>query len=73
MIFGMIFLSCDYRTMPKTRSSRLIYAVIIAAPFGIELDRKMLSFAKIISDAKKKRAAVAGKTKETDESGLNHE
>ena len=96
MIFGMIFLSCDYRTMPKTRSSRLIlglltgfltlifrfyagaenpiiYAVIIAAPFGIALDRKMLSFAKIISDAKKKRAAVAGKTKETDESGLNHE
>lgn len=96
MIFGMIFLSCDYRTMPKTRSSRLIlglitgfltlifrfyagaenpiiYAVVIAAPFGIELDRKMLSFAKIISDAKKKRAAAAEKTKETDESGLSNE
>lgn len=96
MIFGMIFLSCDYRTMPKTRSSRLIlglltglltlifrfyagaenpivYAVIIAAPFGIELDRKMLSFAKIISDAKKKRAAAAEKTKEIDESGLKNE
>lgn len=96
MIFGMIFLSCDYRTMPKTRSSRLIlglitgfltlifrfyagaenpiiYAVIIAAPFGIELDRKMLSFAKIISDAKKKRAAAAEKTKEIDESGLSNE
>lgn len=96
MIFGMIFLSCDYRTMPKTRSSRLIlglftglltlifrfyagaenpiiYAVIIAAPFGIELDRKMLSFAKIISDTKKKRAAAAEKTKEIDESGLKNE
>lgn len=96
MIFGMIFLSCDYRTMPKTRSSRLIlglitgfltlifrfyagaenpiiYAVVIAAPFGIELDRKMLSFAKIISDAKKKRAVAAEKTKETDESGLSNE
>lgn len=96
MIFGMIFLSCDYRTMPKTRSSRLIlglitgfltlifrfyagaenpiiYAVVIAAPFGIELDRKMLSFAKIISYAKKKRAAAAEKTKETDESGLSNE
>ena len=96
MIFGMIFLSCDYRTMPKTRSSRLIlglitgfltlifrfyagaenpiiYAVVIAAPFGIVLDRKMLSFAKIISDAKKKRAAAAEKTKETDESGLSNE
>ncbi len=96
MIFGMIFLSCDYRTMPKTRSSRLIlglltalltlifrfyagaenpivYAVIIAAPFGIELDRKMLSFAKIIFDAKKKRAAAAEKTKEIDESGLKNE
>lgn len=97
IIFGMIFLSCDYRTMPKTRSSRLIlglltgfltlifrfyagvenpiiYAVIIAAPFGIELDRKMLSFAKIISEAKKKRsAAAAEKNKETNESGLNNE
>lgn len=96
MIFGMIFLSCDYRTMPKTRSSRLIlglltgflalvfrfyagaenpmvYAVIIAAPFGIELDRKMLSFAKIISDAKKKRAEKSKTVKETDESGLNNE
>lgn len=95
-IFGMIFLSCDYRTMPKTRSSRLIlglitgvltlifrfyagaenpiiYAVIIAAPFGIELDRKMLSFAKIISNAKKKRTVTVEKTKETDESGLSNE
>lgn len=97
MIFGMIFLSCDYRTMPKTRSSRLIlglltgfltlifrfyagvenpilYAVIISAPFGIELDRKMLSFAKIILEAKKKKEeAAAEKNKETDESGLNNE
>lgn len=96
IIFGMIFLSCDYRTMPKTRSSRLIlglltgfltlvfrfyagvenpiiYAVIIAAPFGIELDRKMLSFAKIIAEAKKKKAAAAEKNNETNESGLNNE
>ena len=51
----------------------IIYAVIIAAPFGIELDRKMLSFAKIISDTKKKRAAAAEKTKEIDESGLKNE
>lgn len=66
IVFGMVFLSCDYRTIPKTKLSRLIfgiitglltlifrfysevenpivYAVIIAAPFGIELDRKILS------------------------------
>lgn len=69
IVFGMIFLSCDYRTMPRTKLSRLIlgiitglltlvfrfysevenpivYAVVIAAPLGIELDRKMLSFNK---------------------------
>lgn len=96
IVFGMIFLSCDYRTMPKTRSSRLImgiltgaltlifrfyagvenpivYAVIIAAPFGIELDRKMLSFAKIISETKKKKAAAALDNIENSESGLNNE
>lgn len=97
IVFGMIFLSCDYRTMPKTRSSRLIlgviiglltlifrfyagaenpiiYAVIIAAPFGIELDRKMISFANMLSKAKNKRSAAdSEKEKETDESGLNNE
>lgn len=28
-LFGMIFLSCDYSTMPKTKSSRLIYGIIV--------------------------------------------
>ena len=67
-LFGMIFLSCDYITMPKTKSSRLVYgivvgvltalfhfyasaenavvyAVILAAPVGIELNRRSVSFA----------------------------
>ena len=67
-LFGMIFLSCDYTTMPKTKSSRLVYgivigvltaifqfyasaenavvyAVILAAPVGIELNRRSISFA----------------------------
>ncbi len=72
-LFGMIFLSCEYSSMPQTRSSRLlygilvggltvllqyysktenaiVYAVIIAAPFGIELDRKALSFAEMLKN-----------------------
>lgn len=72
LIFGMLFLSCEFSTIPKTYSSRLIYgfitaililifhfyakaenavvyAVIIAAPFGIELDRKALSFADMLN------------------------
>lgn len=72
-LFGMIFLSCDYRTMPKTRSSRLLYGIlaggltvliqyyaktenaivyasVIAAPFGIELDRRALSFAEMLKN-----------------------
>ncbi len=71
-LFGMIFLSCEYSTVPKTRSSRLlygilvggitvllhyysktenaiVYAVIIAAPLGIELDRRALSFAEMLN------------------------
>lgn len=75
-LFGIIFLSCDYRNIPKTRSSRLIYgiivavltiifriyakaenavvyAVIIAAPIGIELDRRAISFAEILTKEKK--------------------
>ena len=74
-LFGMIFLSCGYSTMPKTRSSRLVYgiivggltallhfyfgtenaivyAVIIAAPFGIELDKRSLSFAEMLKSKK---------------------
>ena len=74
-LFGMIFLSCDYSTMPKTRSSRLVYgiivgaltalmhfysgtenaivyAVIIAAPFVIELDKRALSFAGMLKNKK---------------------
>ena len=75
LLFGIIFLSCDYSTVPKTRSSRFLYglivglmiilfqyfgkagtaivfAVIIAAPFGIELDRRALSFAKMLNKNK---------------------
>ena len=72
-LFGMLFLSCGYSTMPTTRSSRLVYgiivgaltallhfysgtenaivyAVIIAAPFIIELDRRSLSFAEMLKN-----------------------
>ena len=75
LLFGMIFLSCDYSIIPKTRSSRFvygivfalcvilfydysttenaaIYAVILASPIGIELDRKALSFADMVSRRK---------------------
>ncbi|MBQ7980728.1 MAG: RnfABCDGE type electron transport complex subunit D [Oscillospiraceae bacterium] len=75
LLFGMIFLSCDYSIIPKTRSSRLIYgavfaacviifndysstenaaiyAVILSSPIGIELDRKALSFADMVSKRK---------------------
>lgn len=75
LLFGMIFLSCDYSIIPKTKSSRLIYglvfslcviifcdysstenaaiyAVIISSPIGIELDRKALSFADMVSKRK---------------------
>lgn len=31
LLFGMIFLSCDYSIIPKTRSSRFIYGVVFAA------------------------------------------
>ncbi|MCH5349243.1 MAG: RnfABCDGE type electron transport complex subunit D, partial [Oscillospiraceae bacterium] len=71
-LFGMIFLSCDHSTMPKTISSRLVYgivvgcltalfqfyaaaenavvyAVILAAPVGIELNRRTLSFAWVLN------------------------
>ena len=74
-LFGMLFLSCGYSTMPATRSSRLVYgiivgvltallhfysgtenaivyAVIIAAPFGIELDKRSLSFAEMLKNNK---------------------
>jgi len=75
LLFGMIFLSCDYSIIPKTRSSRflygvffalcviifndysstenaVIYAVILSSPIGIELDRKALSFADMVSKRK---------------------
>ncbi len=71
LIFGILFLSCDFRTIPKTKLSRfiygavvailflifefysktenaIIYAVIISAPIGIELDKRALSFADIL-------------------------
>ena len=31
LLFGMIFLSCDYSIIPRTRSSRLIYGIVFAA------------------------------------------
>ena len=31
LLFGMIFLSCDYSIIPKTRSSRFLYGVLFAA------------------------------------------
>lgn len=74
-LFGMLFLSCGCNTMPTTRSSRLVYgiivgtltailhfysgtenaivyAVIIAAPFIIELDKRSLSFAEMLKNRK---------------------
>lgn len=71
-LFGIIFLSCDYITAPKTKSSQLIYgitvglctalfhfyahaenaivyAVIISAPVGIELNRRSLSLAAMLN------------------------
>lgn len=79
IVFSMIFISCDYSTMPTTRISRLIlgiltgiltlffrmhfkienpviYAAIILAPIGIELDRKMISLSKIIRSLKNKNS-----------------
>ena len=79
-LFGMIFLSCENTYMPNTRSSRLlygilvggltvllqyysktenaiVYAVVIAAPFRIELDRRALSFAEML---KSKHGAFFG-------------
>ncbi len=72
LIFGLIFLACDYRTIPKSKLSRfifgiilavliiifefyakaenaVIYAVIIAAPICIELDKRAFSFADIVN------------------------
>lgn len=92
LIFGMIFLSCDYRTIPKTKSSRfiygvimgvlvlvfrfyanvenaVIYAVIIAAPFGIELDKRSVSFAEILS---KEKSGIFVKLKRRFNKNLNH-
>ena len=74
-MFGIIFLACDYSTIPKTKSSRfiygiivalltlvfhfyakaenaIVYAVIIAAPIGIELDKRALSFADMLEKNK---------------------
>lgn len=73
MVFGLIFLACDFYTAPKTRSSRFLYgiligvltilfrhlsdvengivfAVIIANPLSIPLDKSTLSFSKITSE-----------------------
>lgn len=92
LIFGIMFLSCDYRNIPKTKSSRLIYgiivavltlvfrfyakaenaivyAVIIAAPLGIELDRRAISFAEILTKEKK---GFLSKFKRRFNKNLNH-
>lgn len=75
LLFGMLFLSCDFGALPKTKSSRLIcgvftglliamfqfvshtenavvYAVIIAAPVGTELNRRSVSFAEMLKNKK---------------------
>ena len=72
-VFGILFLACDYSTIPKTKSSRfiygiivalltivfhfyaknenaIVYAVIIAAPIGIELDKRAISFADMVEN-----------------------
>lgn len=86
LLYGIIFLSCDYSTIPKTKTSRfmygiivggitilfqfygkvenaIVYAVIIAAPFGIELDKRSVSLAEYIV---KKRAVIRKKATETE-------
>lgn len=73
MVFGMIFLACDFYTVPKTRSSRFLYgvliglftvafrhlssaenavvfAVLIANPLAISLDRSTLSFSELTNE-----------------------
>lgn len=73
MIFAMLFLACDFYTVPKTRSSRFLYgvligvitivfrhfssaenaivfAVLIANPLTIPLDRSTLSFSKLTEE-----------------------
>lgn len=75
LLFSMIFLSLEYASIPKTKSSRLIYgavwglitalfhftahtenaavyAAILSAPIGIELNRRSVSFAEMIKNRK---------------------
>lgn len=70
MVFGLLFLACDYNTAPKTRTSRFLYgiiialmsilfrsvgkventivfAVLVANPLSIPLDKSTLSFSEI--------------------------
>lgn len=80
LIFSMIFLSAGFGNIPKTKSSRLIYgivlglvtalfhfaghtenaavyAAVISAPIGIELNRRSVSFAEMI-----KNKSIFGRT-----------
>ena len=47
----------------------IVYAVVIAAPLGIELDRKAISFAEILS---KERSGIFSKLKRRFDKNLNH-
>lgn len=87
MLFGMIFLACDYHTRPITRSSRFIYgvligiftsifrhlgtvenavvfAVIVANPLRISLDKSSISFTRMVKNWTMKneslRSAIRG-------------
>lgn len=79
ILYGIIFLSCDYSIMSKTKTSRLmygiiaggatilfqfygkaenaiVYAVLIAAPLGIELDKKAVSFKEFLHARRQRKA-----------------
>lgn len=72
LVYGMIFLACDYQASPKTRSSRfiygilialfsiafrslgkvensIVYAVLIANPLSISLDKSTISFSRMMN------------------------
>lgn len=84
LVYGMIFLACDYQTSPKTRSSRfiygvlialisiafrsvgkiensIVYAVLIANPLSISLDKSTISFSRMMgSFVSKLKAKFSG-------------
>ncbi len=90
IVFGIIFLSCDFATIPKTHLSRflygivmgvlilvfqfyakvenaVVYAAIIAAPIGIALDKRALSFANMLKKGNKLMLGLNKDLKNIDE------